>query len=214
MARPNGDGVRGRAPVGSRCYDVRFVDDDGVPGDVLERPQHFRSLHEIVRGDVDPGKRPGVHVRGPFRGHRSQPRGVGQECRQPEARGELGEPLTAQAGGCDDDGAARLVAVRELEQQQAGLNRLAQADAIRDEETRDAVAEHRERRFELIRQEANRCPRGGVERSERVQLEERAIELVEPAPRTDHAGPRFGVHRSGPIERRQQRQRAVASRFR
>ena len=75
----HGNGVHGRAPIGSRCYGVRFVDDDRVPGDVLERPQHFRPLHEIVRGDVDPGKRPGVHVRGPLRGHRSQPRGVGQE---------------------------------------------------------------------------------------------------------------------------------------
>ena len=79
MERSHRNGVYGRAPVGAGSGGVRFVDDDDIPRDVLERPQDFGSLHEVVRGDVDPWQRPGVHVRRPFDRERSQPRRVGEE---------------------------------------------------------------------------------------------------------------------------------------
>ena len=206
--------MQGRPPIGARRGAVRLVDDDRVPGDVLDRTQDFRPLYEIVRGDVDPRKRPWVDVRRPLRRHRSQPPRVGKERVQPEARGQLAAPLLAQTGGRDHERAAGLVAMRELEQQEARLNRLAQADAIRDEETRDPMAEHRQRRLELIGQEPNRRPRSRVQRPERMQPHESPVERVEPPARTDHARARIAVERSRPIERRQQRLRAVARRSR
>ena len=78
MERSPGDGMHGRAPIGSRRGGVRLVDDDGIPRDVLERSQDFWPLHEVVRGDVDPRKRPRVHVRRPFGGERPQ----AMPCRQ------------------------------------------------------------------------------------------------------------------------------------
>ena len=211
MAGPDGDRVHRRAAIGPDCGGVRLVDDDDIPRHVFERAQDFGSLHEVVRGDVDPGKRPRVHVRRPFCGHQSQPRGVGQERGQREARGELREPLLPEAGRCEHERATGLVAMRELHQQQTGLNRLAETHSVCDEQPGDAVPEHSERRLELIGQEANRRLRGGAEGSERMQPKDRAVELVEPAPTADDAGARIAVNRSRAIERCQQRLRAVAT---
>ena len=72
-------------------------------------------------------------------------------------------------------------------------------------------AENSERRLELIGQEANRRLRRGAEGSERMQPNERAVELVEPATTTDDARARIAVNRSRAIERCQQRLRAVAA---
>ena len=77
--------------------------------------------------------------------------------------------------------------MRELEEKESGLDRLAQADAVRDEDTRGAIAEHGQCRLELKGKETDRRPGGGVERPERVQLEERAIELVQPPARPHRA---------------------------
>ena len=72
------------------------------------------------------------------------------------------------------------MAIAELEEQQASLNGLTEADAVGDEESRRTVAQHCQRGLELVGQETNRRSRGGVKRSERMQLQQRAAS-VQPA---------------------------------
>ena len=101
--------------------------------------------------------------------------------------------------------------MRELQQQEPGLDRLAEADSVRDEQSRCAVAKYGERRLELVGQQADRRLSGRTKTAERMQADERAIELVEPATRTDDAGATIAVNCSQTIEGCQQRLLSVAA---
>ncbi len=101
--------------------------------------------------------------------------------------------------------------MRELQQQEPRLDRLPETDSVCDEQPRDAVAKHGERRLELVGQQADRRLSGSPKGSEWMQADERAIEFVEPATGTDDAGAMIAVNCSQAIEGRQQRLLAVAA---
>ena len=130
------------------------------------------------------------------------------EWRHAKCADELRGPLLAEPRRDEHDAAERIAAARELVAARAGLDRLAETDGIRDEHPGRAVPQHRERRLELIGQERVSRARHRRQRAERMHVDERAIELVQPAPRLDRSRLRRPFERDGPIERREQRQRA------
>ena len=141
----------------------------------------------------------------PLARQRSEPRRVGEDWRQPEARAELVAPLLAKTRGCDDERPTRGMTMGELQEEETCLNCLAQTNAVSDEHPGDAVAEHGKRRLQLIGQQANRHLRCRAKSAEWVQLHECAIEVMEPAARADGARTRIAVDWLWTIEGRQER---------
>ncbi len=199
-SRSTRDRVQARASIGSRRRAVRFIDHDEIPSDILEWSQNLGPLHEVVRGHEDAGQRPGVDVRRAVPLARSQPGCVRERCTDAEVCGQLAQPLLTQAGGNQHERAKCVGLRRELEQHEAGLNRLAKTDLVCQQQSRHAVAKHRKGRFELIGHQADRRARGGLERSERMLADEGAIEMVKPTTRSHHARGAVCFERSGSIE--------------
>ena len=129
---------------------MRFVENQEIPGHVLEGPQDLRALGEVDRGDVDPRKGPRVHVSRPFCCRCAQPYRIGLERAEAELVAELLPPLLAETGRNEDNPTELLASDGKLEQDQAGLHGLAQADGISDQQAGCGVTQDREQRLDLV----------------------------------------------------------------
>ena len=124
----------GLVPVAVAREAVRFVDDDDVPRAGGDRRQDVRALDVVHRHDRDRPGRPRVDAVG----QRADPPGDGSKIddlgREVEAFRQLVGPLFAQSGRRDDQHAVGRAARPQLSDRQARLDRLAQADLVRQQD--------------------------------------------------------------------------------
>ena len=137
---------------------VRFVHDEHVPVGFLQRAQHFGLLDEVERRHVDPRQDPGVHIRRQLAAASREPRRAGDRRREAEAIRKLARPLFAEPRGRDDERAKRFPLEGALVEDDARLDRLPEADGVGNHQARNAEADHRQRGFQLIRQDVDGAP--------------------------------------------------------
>ena len=157
-----------------RRHTVRFVHDHDVPAARERRRQHLRTLHVVDRCDRDRHGRPRVDAHGQLRRAASGLAHVDERGVDAESVAELPGPLLAQTGRGENEHAIRGASRHELGHDQAGLNRLSEADFIRDEHPRAEAANHRQRRFELVRQRDRFAPAERFAACSRVRARRRA----------------------------------------
>ena len=78
---------------------------------------------------------------------------------------QLARPLLDEMGRAQDRETIRLAAIDQLAQDQAGLDRLADADIVRDQQAHDGKAQRHQQRHELIGTRFEAQPRRRAERS-------------------------------------------------
>ena len=170
-------GVHGVAatPTGRRrsrwCHVVGLVHDEDVEGVAASRGRSARLGQDIAQQTLS------AHARQP--GHRHDDPRVEAEGirRQPRGTADLGEllgvdeaellphlllPLQAQTRRADDDDRAGAVAQEELLDDQARLDRLAQADVVGQEEVRARRLQGTAQRLELVGLQARPGTEGGL----------------------------------------------------
>jgi hypothetical protein len=127
-----------RGPIGARRQVMRFVHDEHIERGRIESGPHFRALDEIDRGDDEWRRVPGVDARGKGREGGRERHAVEDRCVQPESLAHFGGPLFAQRRRRQHQYAAREPVRQQFRDDQQRLNRLAEADVIREQEPRRA----------------------------------------------------------------------------
>ena len=145
-------------PFGVRRDTVRFVDDHDVPAAGERRRQNLRTLHVVDRCDRDRHGRPGVDAHGQLRRAASGLAHVDDRGVDAESVAKLPGPLLEQAGRRENQDAVHGASRHELGDDQAGLDGLPEPDFIRDEHPRAEAENHRQGRFELVRQQVDSRP--------------------------------------------------------
>ena len=197
--------VNGRPAIGGNARHMSFVHDQQIPSNVLEWPQCFGPFHEVERSDVDARCRPRVDLRRQASAHRAQPIGVRQRGLNGEVANQLIAPLLSQSRRREDQRPEVAVTARQFAQNQAGLDGLSKPHVVCDQQSRMAVAEHGERRLELVRQHVE-CRRPVEQPSVRLGRHEDAGKRVRPRSRGEHhKAPSWNS--PWPIERQQKRPR-------
>ena len=142
-----------------------FIDDDEIRGSPEELVPPPVRLDEVGRDDRDrmTGEDRLVAGQAPF----EVANGAGQDqlSIKTELLGELLLPLGCQARRAQDGQARRGALGQELGCDQAGLNGLADADVVGDEEADGLLAEGEQQRDELVGPRGDRQPREAPERS-------------------------------------------------
>ena len=197
--------MNGRPAIGGNARHMSLVHDQQIPSNVLEWAQCFGPFHEVERRDVDARRRPRVDLRRQASAHRAQPIGVRQRGLTGEVASQLIAPLLSQSRRREDQRPEVAVTARQFAQNQAGLDGLSKTHVVCDQQSRMAVAEHGERRLELVRQQVQ--SRRPVEQSSvRLGRHEDAGERVHPRSRGEHQkAPSWNS--PWPIERQQKRPR-------
>ena len=134
-----------------------FVGDEQVDRGGLHRREHLRPLDEVDRGDHHWMHAPWIDA-GAEGWERERHGGLVQdEGRNAEAVAEFRDPNVAESGGAQDQRAFGESPSAQLREDQRGLDGLAQANRIGEEDAGGA-AQHRERGFELVAEQIE----GGV----------------------------------------------------
>jgi len=151
---------------------VGFVEDEQVPGGeaaavpfllqgVAELVQHGVPLQEIHRGDEAGEAAPGVDVRAVLPAQADDGVAVDEVELQVELGGHLLLPLPLERRRTDDHAGAHARAGRQLLEDEARLDRLAEPHVVGDEEV-DAGHDHGARgRLELVGLQVDRSAEGG-----------------------------------------------------
>ena len=113
-------------------------------------------------------------------------------------------PLLTDPCRRDDQCAERVDVGRELSQDNAGLDGLAETDFVSDQHPQPSVPQHRHRRLDLEGQKLNSRGRGGGETAKWFGRAEHAAHLPQPFLPADDRDPELGPRRYQSIERNQQ----------
>ncbi|GBD19149.1 hypothetical protein HRbin27_01653 [bacterium HR27] len=147
-----------RVALGGRRRDdaVCFVDDDQIGRLGEERLAVAGELEEVDRGDDD--RVVAIdRATGRERALERRERGWADDDRlQVELLAELGRPLVSERWWAEDDEAADRATVPELAGDETGLDRLADADVVGDEEAHRVESQCHEERDELVGAGAHR----------------------------------------------------------
>ena len=211
-ARPPGQAARGQPAIAPARHGVRFIDDERIPHDRLERARHFRPLDEVERDDADALELPRIRAaRQPC--HVARERGGVHERRvETEPMLELGDPLVAQARRRQHERATRQPARRQLRQDQARLDRLAEAHVVGQQHARREPADDGERRLELVREQIHAGAGRGVQAVEGMRRPGGAGQDTHGRARGRGAGPTGARQPPRSIERVEQRAGAGSGR--
>ena len=180
--------VDGRPAIGVAGHAVRFVDDDDVPWAGGDGGQHLGPLDVVHRRNRRRQRRPRVD---PNRQRRRQPpEHTPVDCRRGdgEALRQLVRPLLAQARRREDQDACDRAARQKLGDDQAGLNRFAEADFVREQQPRSAPADDGQRGLELMRHQLDARDTGGAQRAWRCVGGDQRAAGAAPAHLPDEAG--------------------------
>ena len=210
--RPARERMRRTAPIACTGSRVRLIQDDEVPGGVFEGAEHFGPLGEVDRGQVDARQRPGVDVSRPIRRSPAKPGGVGILDLEREAIAQFLPPLRLQPRRDQEQRAEARFARRELQQNQARLDRLAETYRIGHQHAGDAVTDHCQQRLELMREQLHRRACRRDRPSIRCRRGHRAPKDVQEAACVDRSNAHRRAGRRRPIERSQDRERRAPRR--
>ena len=198
------DRVHGRPARRPERRAVRFVHDEHVPVGLFQRAQHFGLLDEVERRDVNARQDPGVHIRRQLAAVSREPRRAGHRRREVETIGKLPRPLLAEPRGRDDERAERFPLEGALVEDDPRLDGFPEADGVRNHQARNAQGNHRERGFQLIRQEFDGAPGRPLQPAGGVRARRRPPQRVEPPARPDDADRLRTVQAARAIEGDQQ----------
>ena len=195
------------APAG-RGAGVRLVDDHEVGARLEEVVAPRRALDVVETDDSVRVHREDAHARwnAPFQASRA-PGGDGRGA-DVEANVELGDPLVHEMRRAEDDGAIDVAPVEQLARDEQGLDRLADADVVGDEQTHRVELERHEQRHELVGSRLDRdlseAPKGAGSPPQREQQgvakqESRVVpaELMRVGQREPRLANRLDLERAG-----------------
>ena len=170
-----------RAPI-ERDGGVRLVHDHQVPGDRGEAPEHLGSLGEVERDDHNRTCRPRIHVGRQRDDAPPDRRQIHDRRVYAEAVRQLGRPLVAQAGRDQHEGVPKPAARLQFGYHQSGLDRLAEAHLVGEQDAGSQSIGDGHRRLELPGEEVDRGRAGRAQRSGRRPSDHEPGEPRRPAP--------------------------------
>ena len=150
----------GAAAIGARRQVMRLVCDQHIERHLRQGRHHLGTFHEINRGDDRRVAAPRVDAGRQCRRTLRDRRLIEHLAVDVKAVLQLGGPGSAQPGGAQHERAIGPAALAQLGEDQSGLDGLAKADGVGQQQSGGA-AQHRERRFELVGQQIDRRPGRG-----------------------------------------------------
>ena len=194
---PRGLRVDGVAGAARRRRVVRFVQDQqrsrGELAQPVTQPGGVRLVDQQAMRDQKPRmRRPGVHGEAPLAPHAGHVRAVEDREREAEARFHLVAPLLQHRRRTRHDDPVHAPAEQQFAGDQSGLDRLAEADVVGDEQVDPRQAQRLPQRFYLVgvdadsgaerRLEQVRIGRGDAVPRQRAQVGREQRRLVEVFP--------------------------------
>ena len=187
---------------------VRLVDDRQVPRRTLEVFEHALLLGEIQRGEAERGRIERIAAQFEPASLQLQRSRIGDQREpQTEALPHLLVPLRQQrAGRRDDQHAVRTPPRDQFADDEPGLDRLAEADAIGKQKTRPRQFERTHERNELVRLDLHPARLGKQQvRGPEHLLEQAGLQMQPPCgQRPGCIGPEIGTQQFDPFGRVQQ----------
>ena len=141
--------------VRARRGRVCLVDDQRVPCAADDSGEHLGPLHVVCRGHHDRVRRPGIDADRQLRQALPHLTRVQHDGVERESFLELVDPLVPETGRRDDEHLVGRAARSQLGDDQPGLDRLAKADLVGDEDTRAHSPRDRQSRLELVREQCD-----------------------------------------------------------
>ncbi len=157
-----------------------LVDNQQVPQLCGEPAQHLGLLEEIDRRNDDRLDDPRIHVERQRLGERRERCRVQDRCANLESMPQLLGPLLPKPRGRDDERVLAPAALVQLREHEAGLNGLAEADLVGQEQSRGVPANQRQGRLELKRKDVYRGAERRPQLAEGPQIGSLRVQVAHP----------------------------------
>jgi hypothetical protein len=182
VAGARGDHPQRFVSLGSSSGLMRLVDNQQVPQLRGKPSGDFGLLQKIDRGDGDRLHAPGIYVERNRVGQRGERSRVDDGSADAESTLQLVGPLPSQPRRRDDECAIARPALLKLREHESGLDRLAKAHFVGQQETRRVTTRERQGRLQLEWQDVDRRARRGAQPSEHPPPGEVRTQVVHELP--------------------------------